>query len=129
MLDAQRIYHEREPRDLAAAVRFYCGREHTDAHGALADAEATASILDAQVGHYADLPRTVAALHESMTDVDVAGRFRTDDGRVVFAFGKHRGRPLEEVARQDPGYLTWFLDQDFLDDAKALVGQALVRAD
>jgi len=48
---------------------------------------------------------------------------------VVFAFGKHLGRPLEDVARQDPGYLTWFLDQNSLDDAKALVGRALRRAD
>ena len=28
VVDAQQIYHAREPRDLAAAVRFYCGREH-----------------------------------------------------------------------------------------------------
>ncbi len=128
MLDAQRIYHEREPRDLAAAVRFFCGQDHAGAHGALADAEATAAILDAQVAHYADLPRTVAALHESMTDVDVGGRFRTEGGRVVFAFGKHLGCPLDEVARRDPSYLSWLLGQDFLDDAKALVGQALTRA-
>jgi len=129
VLDVQRIYHGREPRDLAAAVKFYCGREHAHAHGALADAEATATILDAQVERYADLPRTVAALHESTTEVDIGGRFRTEEGRVVFAFGKHVGRPLEDVARQDPGYLTWFLDQSFLDDAKALVGKALARAD
>ena len=114
---------EREPRDLAAALRFYCGREHADAHGALADAEATAAILDAQVARYADLPRTVAGLHESMTDVDVGGRFRTEGGRVVFAFGKHLGRPLDEVARRDPGYLGWLLNQDFLDDAKAWWGR------
>ena len=129
VLDAQRIYHEREPRDLAAAMRFFCGREHADAHGALADAEATAAILDAQLARYADLPRTVAALHASMTDVDIGGRFRTEGGRVVFAFGKHLGRPLDEVACRDPGYLSWLLNQDFFDDAKALVGQALARAE
>ena len=129
VLDAQQIFHRHEPRDLAAAMRFYCGREHGAAHGALADAEATAAILDAQVARYADLPATVAGLHELLTDVDVCGRFRTEGGRVVFAFGKHLGRPLEEVACQDPGYLHWFLTQDFFDDAKALVGQALARAD
>jgi len=129
VLDVQRIYHGREPRDLAAAVQFYCGRQHVDAHGALADAEATATILDAQVERYADLRQTVAALHESMTDVDIGGRFRTEEGRVVFAFGKHLGRPLEDVVWQDPGYLTWFLDQNVLDDAKALVRKALVCTD
>ena len=118
MLDAQRIFHGREPRDLAAAVRFYCGREHADAHDALAAAEATAAVLDAQLARYPDLPRAVGALHASMTDVDIGGRFRTEGERVVFAFGKHLGRPLDEVASQDPGYLRWLLDGDFLDDAK-----------
>ena len=99
----------------------------TATHGALADAEATAAILDAQLGRYADLPRTVAALHESMTDVDIGGRFRTEEGRVVFAFGKHLGRPLDEVADQDPGYLHWFLAQGFLADARAVVERALGR--
>ncbi len=90
---------------MTSAARFYCGHEHQGAHGALADAEATATILDAQLGRYADLPRTVAGLHESMKDVDVGGRFRNEGGRVVFAFGKHLGRPLDEVASRDPGYL------------------------
>ena len=129
VLDAQRIYHEREPRDLDTALRFYCGREHTDAHGALADAEATAAILDAQLDRYADLPRTAAALHRAMTDVDVAGRFRTEDGRVVFAFGRHAGRPIEEVAGHDPGYLRWCLAQGFLADARTVVERALGRVD
>ena len=126
VLDAQQIFHRQEPRDLAAALRFYCGREHDAAHGALADAEATAAILDAQVARYADLPATVAGLHEALTDVDVGGRFRTEAGRVVFAFGKYLGRPLDEVARRDPGYLSWMLAQDFLDDAKGLVERALI---
>ena len=69
----------------------------------------------------------MAALHSSTTDVD--GRFRNEGGRVVFAFGKHLGRPIDEVARLDPGYLSWFLDRDFLDDAKVLVGRALKRED
>lgn len=129
MVDVQRIYHRYEPRDLTAAVRHYCVREHDGAHGALADAEATAAVLDAQVGRYMDLPSDVAALHELLTDIDVGGRFRTDEGRAVFAFGKHRGRPLDEVARREPGYLEWFLREDFLDDAKALVEEALRRAE
>ncbi len=129
VLDSQRIFHDREPRDLAAALRLYCGREHAGAHGALADAEAAAAILDAQLGRYDDLPRTVDALHGSTTDVDVGGRFRTEGGRVVFAFGKHRGRPLDEVARRAPGYVGWLLGQDLLDDARGLIGRALDRAD
>ena len=39
IVDVQRIYHKKEPRDLTAALAFYCGGAvHTDAHGAAADA-------------------------------------------------------------------------------------------
>ena len=37
-----------DPRDLSAALRFYCGKEHAGAHDALADVEATADVLLAQ---------------------------------------------------------------------------------
>jgi DNA polymerase-3 subunit epsilon len=60
VLDAQQNLHQHEPRDLAAAMRFYCGRVRGAAHGALADAEVAAAILDAQVARSADLPPTVA---------------------------------------------------------------------
>jgi DNA polymerase-3 subunit epsilon len=129
VIDVMQIYHAREPRDLAAALRFYCGRAHPGAHGAKADAEATAAVLDAQVGCYEDHPVTVSGLHEHFTDLDIAGRFRTVGGRIVFAFGKYQGRSLSSVARKDPGYLRWFLAQDFFDDAKALVRRALMRPD
>src|SRR5205807_358815 len=63
VVDPLAIYHEREKRDLAAALRFYCDRDHDGAHGAAADVLATVAVLDAQVLRYEDLPRTVADLH------------------------------------------------------------------
>ena len=48
-VDVQRIYHRMEPRDLTAAVRFYCGRDHAGAHGAEADTRATLDVLKAQL--------------------------------------------------------------------------------
>jgi DNA polymerase-3 subunit epsilon len=41
------IFHAHEPRDLAAAVRFYCGKEHRDSHDVDHDVVATTEILDA----------------------------------------------------------------------------------
>ena len=123
-----KIFRLRERRPLAAAVRAYCAHACDGPHTALRGAVATAAILDAQVGRYAGLPETPAGLHALLTDVDIAGRFRTESGRVTFAFGEYQDRPLDEVARADPGYLRWFLGQEFLDDAKALVERALARA-
>ena len=37
IIDPCRIFHKREPRDLTAALRFYCRMEHEGAHGAEAD--------------------------------------------------------------------------------------------
>ena len=127
VLDALQVYFDKEPRDLAAAVRLYCGRGHEDAHSALADALAAAAVLDGQLARYADLPRTVPELHRAYCPVDLAGKFRLEGGRVAFAFGKHSGRLVAEVAAEDPGYLRWLLGRDFPADARRIAREALRR--
>ena len=127
VLDAMKIFHRHEPRDLAAAVKFYCGRKHERAHSALDDAQATVELLDAQLEKYPDLPRHAADLGRYLAPVDLAGKFREEDGTVVFNFGKWLGRPLNEVADKDPVYLAWMLDRDFLPDVKEAVRRALER--
>lgn len=127
VIDPMRIFHEREPRDLAAAVEFYCGCLHLGTHSALADAAAAAVVLDEQLARYEDLPRLPADLHRYLVPVDVAGRFRVKEGVIVFGFGKHLGKRLDEVVCDDPGYLDWMLAQDFLPDTKAVVRAALDR--
>jgi DNA polymerase-3 subunit epsilon len=128
IVDAMTIFHRRERRDLAAAVRFYLGREHAGAHSALEDVEAAASVLDAQLERYADLPRTVEeldALGRDRAAVDQAGKFVWREERVVFSFGMHQGRELGEVAREARDYLEWILGTDFPADAKEIVRRAL----
>ncbi len=128
VLDALAVYRQRESRDLTAAVRFYLAADRTGAHAALADAGYALAVLDAQVGRYG-LPATPADLHAAVAGVDVGGAFRRDPGgAVVFGFGKYRGRPLVQIAAEDPGYLRWVLGQSFLDDALALVRGALDAA-
>lgn len=43
----------------------------------------------------------------------------------MFAFGKQKGRALNEVARLQRDYLEWILKQDFPEDARTLVVKAL----
>ncbi len=134
VIDAMTIFHRMEPRDLGAAVRFYLGREHDGAHGAEADVEAAWQVLQAQVERYPELPRRSDALGEwcappraSEATVDREGKFVRREGRIVFAFGKYQGRPLDEVAREEPEYLEWILRSDFPEDARDLVARALGR--
>lgn len=131
VIDAMTIFHRKEPRDLSAAVRFYLGREHEGAHGAEADVEASAAVLAAQLERYDDLPDTVGDLDDWCHPVppgavDRAGKFVLREGRVVFGFGRHQGRALEEVARKQRDYLEWLARQpDFPADARSLVEDAL----
>lgn len=105
VIDAWQIYHQREPRTLSAAVRRYLNRDHVRAHSALADAYATAAVLDAQLRHYADLPRTVPELHACFAEVDLSGRLRRENGQLVLTFGKYAGKSLTAIAQADPDYL------------------------
>lgn len=115
VVDVQRIFHKMEPRDLSAALRFYCGKEHSGAHDALADVEATADVLLAQLERYPEaLQGDVAFLGELSGDrqrsPDAAGKLRFDEkGAICLSFGKYAGWTLENIGRNDPGYLQWLM--------------------
>jgi DNA polymerase III subunit epsilon len=131
LIDPCRIFHQKEPRDLSAALRFYCSREHDGAHGAAADVLATLAVLDGQLERYEDLPRTVAQLYEHLRDpnaVDLGDMFaRRPDGSIEFAKGKYKGQLLADIAGTKPDYLEWMLRSDFYDDTKAVVSDALAH--
>jgi DNA polymerase-3 subunit epsilon len=128
VVDALALFHRVEPRDLTAAVRRYCGREHAHAHRAGDDALAAAAVLDAMLAAHANLPRGVPALHDYLIPVDIEGWFRSQDGDIVLARGKHRDDPLVEVARRDPSYLVWLASQ-VMSDARRIIEVALSQAD
>jgi DNA polymerase-3 subunit epsilon len=130
VVDAMTVFHRKEPRDLAAAVKFYLGRSHEGAHAAEADVAATVDVLEAQLGRYDDLPHDVADLaawcNPAPQDaVDREGKFVWKDGRAVLGFGRFRGRPLEDVARDQRDYLEWIARSDFPEDAREIAAGAL----
>ncbi len=133
VIDSQVIFHMREPRNLTAALRYYRGRELTDAHGAEADTVASLEVFAGQLERYADLPSAVDGLHAvsaAHNDAYCDGnrRFAWRDNEPVFNFGRMRGKSLRWVAA-DPDerkYLRWFLEGTFEEDAKSIVREALV---
>ena len=130
VVDAMTIFHRMEPRDLSAASRHYLGRELEGAHSAEADVVASFEILEAQLARYADLPRSVPELDAWSRRVpdnaaDRAGKFVREGERVIFNFGRHKGKSLAEVAAEAPDYLQWILGSDFPEDAKHHVREAL----
>ena len=128
LLDGQRIFFSREPRNLSAAARFYCETDHDGAHGALADARMTLRVLAGQLDRYPDLPRTVPELHELFCagidqDMDPEGRIRLINGEPTVNFGRHRGRTLRALSREEPGVLRWILKGDFSRFVKEIVAK------
>ena len=121
-IDVQTIYHKKEPRTLIAAYRYYCGKDLTEAHSALADTTATMEVLLAQLEKYDDLPCEVGPLSEyacNNRNVDLMGRLVFDDqGREIINFGKYKGKLAEEVLSRDPGYYSWIMGGDFAQNTK-----------
>ena len=130
VLDAQRIFFRNEPRDLSAALRYYCGETHESSHDALGDVLATIRVLDGQFRKYAELPADMDALGEYCDPrdpawVDRAGRLKWAKGDVVFNFGKFQGQSLRDTVVRDPNFITWLLRSDFPDDTKQIVRDAV----
>ncbi len=121
IIDAKLIYHYMEPRTLANAYKQYCGKEHIDAHDALADVLATAEIVAEQVKRYG-YPE-IKRIHEEVCRdyLDAEGKFFRKDGEIYFAFSKFKGRTIKSVAETDPTFLRWMLQADFPEDTKNVV--------
>jgi DNA polymerase-3 subunit epsilon len=116
-IDVQVIFHKKEQRTLSAGYQFYCGKELEGAHGAEADTNATYEILLAQLDKYEDIGKDVDALSEYSTHgkrADFAGFIlMNDEDQEIFSFGKYKGRTVEEVFKENPGYNNWIQNADF----------------
>ena len=159
LIDAQTIFHKMERRNLAAAYKFYCGRNMEDdftAHRADSDTEATYRVLMGELDkydpdtqedperHLANDMDTLAEFSKTNDNVDFAGRIvwkpvLDKDGKPVldkdgkpsrietFNFGKHKGRPVVDVLRLEPGYFSWMLGGDFTYNTKQVLTRIRLR--
>ena len=116
-IDIQVIFHKKEQRTLSAGYQFYCGKELEGAHGAEAYTNATYEILLAQLEKYDDIGNSVEALSEYSSHgkrADFAGFIlMNEEGQEIFSFGKYKGRTVEEVLQENPGYNNWIQNADF----------------
>jgi DNA polymerase-3 subunit epsilon len=134
IIDSQRIFHLMEKRNLAAAVKFYCNRTMENSHSAESDTEASMDILLAQVERYENqtvedgLGNIIGTIKNDMDAltlatssemVDLAGRMIKDKkGQTIFNFGKHRGKAVLTVFKEEPAYYDWMMQGDFPLDTK-----------
>ena len=130
--------------------------EDFEAHRADQDTEATYRVLMGQLDKYApganedeekvlenDMDK-LAEFSKQNNNVDFAGRIiwgevkdRTGnpvlnkDGKPklteIFNFGKHKGLPVADVLRIDPGYYSWILSGDFTYNTKQVLTRIRLR--
>ena len=129
-IDVQAIFHKMEKRTLTAAYKFYCQKPLEDAHSAMADTKATYEVLKAQLDQYSDteyedqagkiskpIVNDIQALSDFSaydTNVDFVGRIVYDENGVeIINFGKNKGIPVEKVLRDQPGYYSWIMNNEF----------------
>jgi DNA polymerase III subunit epsilon len=125
IVDVQSLYFLKEQRTLSAAVKFYCGKDHSGAHDAEADVRATVAVLESQLERYAELSGTVDELHSLCFPeelVDLSGKLKKNGkGQTVWAFGKNKGKPVKE----DREYAQWVMKSDFPPDTKRIIDEVL----
>jgi DNA polymerase-3 subunit epsilon len=117
-----------EPRTLAALYKRHMGREMENAHDAMADVDATAELMAAQLEDYPGVPRTAEELHAaSWPDyIDTEGYFVKDEDGLprVGRWGKHNGWLMRDVPADYWKYMTR-KDKDFPPDAKEIAAAAI----
>lgn len=142
IIDAQKIYHLMEKRTLSAAYKFYLNKDLEDSHTAEADTQASMEVLLAQVEKYMDQPVTdglgnkvgeikndvdVLAKLASSEVVDLAGRMILIKGEACFNFGKHKGKKVTAVLKEEPSYYDWMMNGDFPMDTKRKLTEIKLR--
>ncbi len=138
LVDVQNIFHQMEQRTLVAAYKFYCKKDLTDAHSAEADTNATYEVLKSMLDKYqgtkfinkdGDISVPVINDIEKLADfskrnnnVDLAGRFVFDKNNIpCFNFGKHKGKPVEQVLSEEPSYYAWMMNGEFSINTKKVL--------
>lgn len=128
VIDLLIIFRQMEPHTLARAVRFYLGRDHDG--DAAAAARLLPELLEAQLDRYGDeLSDDVGALADLCKPrewIDSQGRLRWENGVAVIQFGQlYRGEPLAAVARDEPDFLDWAIEESHLShEVKAILRAA-----
>ena len=129
VVDAHTIFTRKEERTLAAACKFYTGKEiGEEAHNAEHDVLTTIKVFEEQLKKY-DLPDNVEELdlycNYDQIKLDLSGFFALDSEKeVIFTKGKHK----DKRAIHETDYLRWMVDKGtFMPDTKNIARKLLNR--
>ena len=137
-LEAVRRLKISRPHNLGAQCARH-GIDLSNAHDAAADAAACLLLLwKVMRDHPSSFRRSLQEIEEwlisgevrkdeselgrALTDLeslDKNGRIRIDEGAYILAFGRHRGKDLQSIEREDPRYVDWLISANGIEDDAA----------
>ena len=137
-LEAVRRLKIPRPHNLGAQCARH-GIDLSNAHDAAADAAACLLLLwKVMRDHPSSFRRSLQEIEEwlisgevrkdeselgrALTDLeslDKNGRVRIDEGAYIVAFGRHRGKDLQSIEREDPRYVDWLISANGIEDDAA----------
>lgn len=132
-VDIQNIFHKMEQRTLVAAYKFYCSKDLTNAHDAMADTVATWEVFEKQIEQYDNLQPNIDFLanfsrNSVHKNIDFAGRLAiNENNEAIYNFGKHKGKTIKEISISEPGYYGWMLEADFPRYTKKILLQEMEK--
>ena len=141
IVDPFRLWQQCEPRSLQHAHQRFVGATFEAAHSAEADVAATARVLAGMLTSFGLRDRDWNGIADACDPtraswigpsrhvqwVEAGTEFPV--ATVVLRFGKHAGRALHQLAREDGGYFRWLLDKDFPSHVVELARAALDHRD
>lgn len=129
IIDAQRIYHLMEKRNLSSAYKFYCNKELKNAHNSYYDTLATYEVIKGQIKKYngkevidnkgnslGKISNDIDSIGSIIDNniVDLAGRIiKNNDNIDVFNFGKFKNKSINSVFKSNPEYYHWIMKSSF----------------
>ncbi len=133
LVDPYQLWRQCEPRNLSAAYKRFAGKEMQDAHAASADVAATGEILEGMVKDFGLSDKSwneiaqMCPIHSGRKNqIGPSNHFIWQGEVAVFGFGKHRSRPIIEVAKEDKGsYAQWVASKDFPGHVKKIIKAAM----
>ncbi len=131
IIDPHRLWSRCEPRSLEAAVQRFAKREHTGAHAALADIAATGEVLSGMLKEFGLSDQSWKDLADFIEPerknwVGSTEHIVWKDQTLVFGFGKHYGKDVFQVIKEDVSYSRWIASKDFPEHVKNIVTKAAV---
>ena len=110
IIDAYRAYKKLNPSTLSNVYKQYTGFEHTEAHDALGDVNATIAIIE-KMFEKGQLGNSIVDADNFCVDrdtmIDLGGVFKYYDGVAIIAIGKNKGKPVTQCS----DWLNWVLGQ------------------